>query len=83
MIDPTLVTRSALEHAASIAKTVLVTECVVTRAASEDDLVREAREVNDRTHQIVHRPPREPEVRRRGARASCSPASTPSPTRSR
>ena len=58
VIDPTLVTRSALEHAASVAKTVLVTECMVTRAVSEDDLVREAREVNDTTHQVLRRPPR-------------------------
>ena len=34
VIDPTLVTRSALEHAASVAKLVLVTECLVTRAGS-------------------------------------------------
>ena len=58
VIDPTMVTRSALENAASIAKTVLVTECMVTRAVSEDDLVREAREVNDAAHQVVYRPPR-------------------------
>ena len=42
VIDPTLVTRSALEHAASIAKVVLVTECLVTRSPHEDDLLREA-----------------------------------------
>ena len=30
MIDPTMVTRSALEHAASIAKTVLTAECIVS-----------------------------------------------------
>ena len=59
IIDPTLVTRSALEHAASVAKIVLVTECVVTRSAREDDLVREARELNDTAHQVVRRPPRE------------------------
>ena len=38
VIDPTMVTRSALEHAASIAKTVLVTECIVTRATGPDEL---------------------------------------------
>ena len=59
IIDPTLVTRSALEHAASVAQLVLVTECVVTRSAREDDLAREAKEVNDTAHQVVHRPPRD------------------------
>ena len=49
----------------------------------EDDLVREAREVNDTAHQVVRRPPRDAEVRRRGAHDAASPASTRSPTRSR
>ena len=34
MIDPTMVTRSALEHAASIAKTVLTAECIVSGPAA-------------------------------------------------
>jgi chaperonin GroEL len=59
IIDPTLVTRSALENAASVGKIVLVTECMVTRSAREDDLLREARELNDSAHQVVRRPPRE------------------------
>jgi chaperonin GroEL len=59
VIDPTAVTRAALEHAASIAKTILVTECMVTRVPERDELAREAREMNDRAHQVLHRPPRE------------------------
>ena len=34
VIDPTMVTRSALEHAASIAKTVLTAECIVSGPAA-------------------------------------------------
>ena len=34
VIDPTMVTRSALQHAASIAKTVLTAECVVSGPAA-------------------------------------------------
>ena len=37
IIDPTKVTRLALENAASIAGTVLLTECTVTEDKSEDD----------------------------------------------
>ena len=58
IIDATLVTRSALAHAASVAKLVLVTECLVTRLPHEDDLLREARQENDTAHQVIHRPPR-------------------------
>jgi chaperonin GroEL len=58
VIDPLLVTRSALEHAASIAKVVLVTECLATRSAQDDDLVEEGRRLNDEAHQVVRRPPR-------------------------
>ena len=50
VIDPTLVTRSALEYAASIAKIVLVTECLVTRSALDDDLLEEAREAERHAH---------------------------------
>ena len=32
---------------------------MVTRSAREDDLLREARELNDAAHQVVRRPPRE------------------------
>ncbi len=58
IIDPALVTRSALVNAASIAKNVLTTMCVVT-TPENDDLTRAAREVNDNAHTVVHRPPRE------------------------
>jgi chaperonin GroEL len=34
VIDPTMVTRAALEHAASIAKTVLTAECIVSGPAA-------------------------------------------------
>ena len=40
-------TRSALQHAASIAKVVLVTECVITRVPHQDDLLQDARQLND------------------------------------
>jgi len=59
IMDPTLVTRTVLEHAASIAKTVLLTEAVITRAPAHDDLEREARGVNDYAHQVIQRPPRQ------------------------
>jgi chaperonin GroEL len=58
VIDPTLVTRSALANAASIAKNVLTTECVVTGLQSED-LTEAVRRVNDNAHTVIHRPPRE------------------------
>jgi chaperonin GroEL len=35
IIDPTLVTRSALENAASIAGTVLLTECAIVEDADD------------------------------------------------
>ena len=54
-----MVTRAALENAASTAKTVLLNDCVVTRVANDDAILREVREVNDAAHQIVHRPSRE------------------------
>jgi chaperonin GroEL len=58
VIDPVMVTRSALANAASIAKNVLTTECVVTEPGFAD-LTALAREVNDQSHMVVHRPPRE------------------------
>ncbi len=57
IIDPVMVTRSALANAASIAKNVLTTMCVVTAPANED-LASLAREVNDTANTVVHRPPR-------------------------
>jgi chaperonin GroEL len=57
IIDPVMVTRSALANAASIAKNVLTTECVVT-ALGNEDLTSLARSVNDHAHTVVHRPPR-------------------------
>ena len=57
VIDPVMVTRSALANAASIAKNVLTTECVVTETSNED-LTTHARAVNDNAHTVVHRPPR-------------------------
>ena len=67
VIDPAMVTRSALANAASIAKNVLTTECVVTEPGF-GDLTTLAREVNDYSHTVVHRPPRQAALRRRRAR---------------
>jgi chaperonin GroEL len=36
VIDPTMVTRSALQNAASIAKNILTTECIVAEAPEKD-----------------------------------------------
>ena len=36
VIDPTMVTRSALQNAASIAKNILTTECIVAEPPEED-----------------------------------------------
>jgi chaperonin GroEL len=36
VIDPTMVTRSALQNAASIAKNILTTECVVAEAPEKE-----------------------------------------------
>ena len=36
VIDPTMVTRSALQNAASIAKNILTTECVVAEIADKE-----------------------------------------------
>jgi chaperonin GroEL len=36
IIDPTMVTRSALQNAASIAKNILTTECVVAEAPEKE-----------------------------------------------
>jgi|GEM_PF-123021 len=58
VIDPTLVTRSALANAASIAKNVLATMCVVARPQLED-MTAAARAVNDRSNTVLHRPPRQ------------------------
>jgi chaperonin GroEL len=37
IIDPTKVTRTALENASSVAGTVLLTECVVVEEPSEEE----------------------------------------------
>lgn len=37
IIDPTRVTRTALEKAASVAGTMLITECVITKLPEEKD----------------------------------------------
>ena len=37
IIDPTRVTRTALEKAASVAGTMLITECVITELPDEDE----------------------------------------------
>ena len=37
IIDPTKVTRLALENAASVAGTMLITECVITNIKNEDE----------------------------------------------
>jgi chaperonin GroEL len=36
IIDPTKVTRTALENAASVAGTILLTECVIVEDAEDD-----------------------------------------------
>src|SRR5205823_8032529 len=38
VIDPTMVTRSALQNAASIAKNILTTECVVAEAPEKEPM---------------------------------------------
>ena len=81
VIDPVMVTRAALANAASIAKNVLTTECVVTEPGY-GELTALAREVNDNAHTVVHRPPRQ---LRYGAeaRATLQAGVDRSPTRSR
>jgi len=37
IIDPTKVTRLALENAASVAGTMLITECVITKVKSKNE----------------------------------------------
>ena len=39
VIDPTMVTRSALENAASIAKNILVTEAIVAEPAEKEPMM--------------------------------------------
>ncbi len=38
IIDPTKVTRAAIENAASIASMILMTECVIVEEPSKDDI---------------------------------------------